>query len=749
MKSMFTTLFRYTKILCILALSLFFFSCRNDTANNKSFPINDSWKIKEGSSLSWAAPDFDSENWQTADLTKIQVFNKKNSYVCARGTFEIPSQLQNQNVYLGFKKFNAACNVYADGVYIGSRGRFPPVEDVRLEAENDILIPASCIHDGKVQLTIFFYKPEVELKSPGLAFENEAQAFFINNVKVVFNQHLFIMMAVASIFFIFYSLLQYFIDSRDISYIFFVISVAFVAFYFYDLGSKTLTFNLNLQRPLFRTFLVAGMSFLILFLNRFYNRKHYKGMLITFTAIPVLFLILFLTNNGKSVAIDNLFLASLTVVIAGIVYGFICTIHEIKQGNKDSIPILVGFILGTLIALHDIIYQAIGVMPFMWIQGIAFFALDFSIFITLAIRQLKAKHKAEILAIETERQKETLSNIITNAQSLANDSNQIALELNESVNSVIRASEQTQAKINDINIAIQEQNRIREETDVAVHNLTDFLNNMSNEVDTETEIITKTVKQTQDVIDGITKVGEGISTAASFTSSLSKLTKAGSDDTKKLLEISEEIQSSTKEILGVVTTLDAFAGQIDLLSMNASIEAAHSGAAGKGFSVIAHEIKNLASQVQQWSARIGEIITNVTNSIGESVILTKKVNNALTEINEGSIQSAEKVNSASDGIKIQEEAGNAISQDSKTLYKSANQMQAEVKNQSSFSGQVLGNMESLSNASNSVNTASDQIAQESERLSIEAQKLSNMAKRTTEAAEKLLKLMQQFFTMMW
>ena len=117
MKSMFTTLFRYTKILCILALSLFLFSCRNDTANNKSFPINDSWKIKEGSSLSWAAPDFDSENWQTADLTKIQVFNKKNSYVCARGTFEIPSQLQNQNVYLGFKKFNAACNVYADNSF--------------------------------------------------------------------------------------------------------------------------------------------------------------------------------------------------------------------------------------------------------------------------------------------------------------------------------------------------------------------------------------------------------------------------------------------------------------------------------------------------------------------------------------------------------------------------------------------------------------------------------------------------------
>lgn len=525
MKKLIKNILPFTKILCISLLSLLLFSCRNGMSDGKSFPIKENWQVKEGNTLAWASPDFDSSDWKSVDLTKVQVYKNKNSYVCARGTFEIPSELKNKNVWLGFKKFNAACNVYADGVYIGSRGKFPPTEDVRIEAESDILIPSSCIHDGKVQLTLFFYKPEVELKSPELCFENDSQAFFINNVKVVFNQDLFIMMAVASIFFIFYSLLQYFIDSRDISYLFFVISVAFVAFYFYDLGSKTLTFDLNFQRPFFRTFLVAGMSFLILFLNRFYDRKHYRGLLITFLIVPVVYLILFLSNAGHSATIDILFLSSLGFVIGGIVYGFICTIHEIRLGNKDSIPILLGFVLGTLIALHDIIYQAIGLMPFMWIQGIAFFVLDLSIFVTLAIRQLKAKRRAEILADETERQKETLSNIITNAQSLANESNQIAHELNESVNSVIRASEQTQAKINDINFAITEQNRIRQETDKAVHNLTDFLNNMSNEVDSETEIITKTVNQTRDVINGITKVGEGISTAAAFTSSLSKLRK--------------------------------------------------------------------------------------------------------------------------------------------------------------------------------------------------------------------------------
>lgn len=729
------------RVLFLIGTISLFMSCSAENLNKKSIAVNGTWKICQGDDADWSDPEYNDSSWEKRDNLAGIKFAGPDNYFWARAILSVPASLDKNDLWLGFKKFNAACDVYADGIYIGTRGCMPPNVNIKIEEEKEILIPSTCVEDGKVDIALRFYLPGNSLNNPDLHFDNGDMAYFQTYVKSIFNQRLFIMMAVASAFFIIYSILQYLVDSREITFIYFILNVLFVALYFIDLGSQTQMFSYNIQRSIFRCFLGIGMCFLLLFLNRFYNRKHYKPMLIICLLVSLLLFIVFMIFRGQDDVIETLFLVGLVVVVVGIIYGFICTISAIKRGNKDSIPILLGFIIGTAIAAHDIIYQIIGKIPFMWIQGIAFFVLDLSIFITIAIRQLKAKRRAEILADETEKQKETLKKLFEHAQILANESNSISQELNESVISVVDASKQTQTKVEDINKAIQEQNRIRQETDTAVRDLTDFLGNISQEFTTETEIISKTVSETQEVIKGIAQVGEGISTAASFTSSLMNLTNSSSEVTKQLMKVNEDIQKSSKEILGVVTTLDTFANKIDLLSMNASIEAAHSGVSGKGFSVIAHEIKSLASQTKQWSAKIGEIITSVIQSIEESVVLTEQVDNALSKINEGSIQSADKVNSAADGIRMQEIAGNSISKDSQILYQSANQMQQEVKEQGTFSDQVLGNMNDLMDASNSVNTASLEISRESERLNQEAEKLTNLAKRTTESAQKLLDIM--------
>jgi methyl-accepting chemotaxis protein len=255
-------------------------------------------------------------------------------------------------------------------------------------------------------------------------------------------------------------------------------------------------------------------------------------------------------------------------------------------------------------------------------------------------------------------------------------------------------------------------------------------------------MIQHNAKGTQDVINGISTVGEGISSAAQFTSSLSKLTQASSEDMKKLMGVMKNIQSSSKEILGVVGTLDNFAHKIDLLSMNASIEAAHSGEAGKGFAVIAHEIKKLAAQTSEWSKKIAEIIANVIKSIDDSAGLTSKVNLALGQIEEGSVMSAERVNAAWDGMKIQQTAGNDIAKDSENLAQSATKMKAEIAGQDKFASSVMNNMHDLSNASQAVNEASTEISSFTQTLSSEAQNLAALAENTAKAAKELMEIMK-------
>ena len=507
------------------------------------------------------------------------------------------------------------------------------------------------------------------------------------------------------------------------------------------MGSENTVLNYNFQRAFSRACLPASMMFLMLFLHRFYNRAKVKLTLGIAIVTTLLFFIIYGFSLGNDIAVDNVFLISMLPTVGVIVYGFIVTVHGIKQKQYDSIPVFVGFFVGSCFALHDVVCQVMGVVPFMWTQGFAFFCVDLSVFITLAIRESNIKKEVQRLAKETQAQKDKLSNVVAKAQLMAEDSNSVAVKLNKSVDSMIESSSETQDKVADINKAISEQNRIREETATAIDNLTNFLKSISKEFENETIMIQDTTKGTQDIIDGISTVGEGISTAAQFTSSLSKLTQAGSEDMKKLMSVMKDIQDSSTEILGVASTLSTFAHKIDLLSMNASIEAAHSGEAGKGFAVIAHEIKDLASQTSQWSGKIAEIITSIIGSIDSSADLTSKVNQALLQIEDGSAKSAERVNAAWEGMKAQQNAGNAIEKDVASLATSAAHMKSEIINQDKFAASVMNNMQELCQASQAVNDASSEISAFTENLGHEALTLAKLADSTVRVARELMEIM--------
>ena len=727
-------------VLFLFASLILFTSC--SFKSGKTQPIYDDWKIKYGDVQSYSNPDYDDSTWNTIGTGKTIILEKDQHYFWLRKLVVIPANLRDSNIWIGFQKTNSAIQVYANGVYVGSRGTFPPNINIKIEQNTDILIPANCIKNDTIEIALRVYAPGSTVKDICPSLDDETQGYFMNKVKNIFNQKIFLCIGILCAFILFYSLLQFCMDRSNTAFLYFVGCLFFIVIYFLDMGSENTVLNYNFQRSSTRACLPASMMFLMLFLHKFYNRKRVKLTLSIAVSVTVIFFVAFIVNTGNDVAVDNIFLLAMLPTVGVIVYGFIVTIQGIKAKQYDSIPVFVGFFAGSACAIHDIVCQVAGIVPFMWTQGFAFFCVDLSVFITLAIRESNIKKEVQRLAKETQNQKDKLSSVIEKAQLMAEDSNVVAQRLNESVDAMIESSSQTQEKVADINNAITEQNRIREDTATAIDNLTNFLKAISSEFENETIMIQDTTKGTQEIIDGISTVGEGISTAAQFTSSLSKLTQAGSDDMKKLMKVMKDIQDSSTEILGVATTLSTFAHKIDLLSMNASIEAAHSGEAGKGFAVIAHEIKDLASQTSQWSGKIAEIITSIIGSIDSSADLTAKVNQALMQIEDGSVKSAERVNAAWEGMKAQQSAGNEIAKDASSLATSAAHMKTEIASQDKFATSVMNNMQDLCQASQAVNDASSGISAFTETLSKEAQNLAELAGNTAKVAHELMEIMR-------
>jgi methyl-accepting chemotaxis protein len=101
----------------------------------------------------------------------------------------------------------------------------------------------------------------------------------------------------------------------------------------------------------------------------------------------------------------------------------------------------------------------------------------------------------------------------------------------------------------------------------------------------------------------------------------------------------QKLGESTQEIASVVKMITAIAEQTNLLALNATIEAARAGEAGKGFAVVASEVKELAQETaratEDISVRVGAIqadTANAVHAIGEISVVIGKINDIQTSI---------------------------------------------------------------------------------------------------------------------
>ena len=154
------------------------------------------------------------------------------------------------------------------------------------------------------------------------------------------------------------------------------------------------------------------------------------------------------------------------------------------------------------------------------------------------------------------------------------------------------------------------------------------------------------------------------------------------DQMNRMMEAMNKIQETSREVVGIIKTIEEIADQTNLLALNAAIEAARAGEAGRGFAVVAGEIGNLAEQsakaVNVTRDMIGvsldeiekgnSLAEEVLDSLKDSVKAIERVNGMIQKTSENAVRQAASMEQIKDGI---EEISQAVQDNSATAQESS------------------------------------------------------------------------------